>query len=48
MMTDKEIINAPTNHNFAKDKYPDRSTTSVQNYINVYRGTINSNFPYKD
>ena len=48
MMTDKEIRNAPTNHNFAGDSYPERSTTSVQNYINVYQGKILSGFPYKD
>ena len=48
MMTDKEIKNAPTNHNFAGDNYPARSTTSVQNYINVYQGKILSGFPYKD
>ncbi len=48
MMTDSEIKNAPTNHNFAGDKYPPRSTTSVQSYINVYQGKILSGFPYKD
>lgn len=48
MMTDNEIRNAPTNHNFASDSYPPRSTTSVQSYINVYSGTIYSNFPYAD
>ena len=46
MMTDYEIIHAPTNHDFAEDLYPERSTTSVQNYINVYQGTVSSNFPY--
>lgn len=48
MMTDSEILRAPTNHNFAKDQYPERATDSVQNYINVYQGTVSSNFPYKD
>lgn len=47
MMTDKEILAAPSNHAFAKSKYPDRSTTSVQKYIDVYSGKIKSGFPYK-
>lgn len=48
MMTDWEIDNAPTNHKFDEDAYPPRSTTSVQSYINVYQGSISSNFPYID
>ena len=48
MMTDAEIKNAPTDHNFAKDEYPERSTTSVQKYINVYSGKILSGFPYNE
>ena len=48
MMTDSEIKNAPTDHTFAKDSYPERSTTSVQKYINVYQGKILSGFPYKE
>lgn len=46
MMTDWEIDNAPTNHKFDEDAYPDRSTTSVQKYIDVYSGSISSDFPY--
>ncbi|MBR4557055.1 MAG: transglutaminase domain-containing protein [Clostridiales bacterium] len=48
MMTDREIYNAPTNHRFVEDEYPERSTTSVQSYINVYNGSISSGFPYID
>lgn len=46
MMTDYEIIHAPTNHDFDEDAYPERSTDSVQSYVNVYQGTIDSDFPY--
>ncbi|MCR5329294.1 MAG: hypothetical protein K6E12_10665 [Saccharofermentans sp.] len=46
MMTDSEIRNAPTNHNFASDNYPERADYSVQSYINVYSGKILSGFPY--
>ncbi len=48
MMTDAEIKAAPTDHTFAKDSYPERSTTSVQKYINVYQGKILSGFPYNE
>jgi len=48
MMTDREIALAPTNHRFDSDAYPERSTTSVQSYINVYSGSVSSNFPYID
>ena len=48
MMNDYEIIHAPTNHDFAEDMYPERATDSVQSYINVYQGTVSSNFPYID
>ena len=48
MMTDAEIKNAPTDHSFAKDEYPERASTSVQKYINVYQGKILSGFPYAD
>ena len=48
MMTDREIYNAPTNHKFDEDEYPERSTTSVQRYIDVYNGTVSSGFPYID
>ena len=47
MMTDKEIIAAPSDHTFEKSKYPERSTKSVQKYIDVYSGKIKSGFPYK-
>ena len=47
MMTDKEIYAAPSDHTFEKSKYPERSTTSVQKYIDVYNGKIKSGFPYK-
>lgn len=46
MMTDDEIANAPTNHDFAEDEYPPRATSSVQSYINVYSGSVSSSFPY--
>ena len=47
MMTDKEIYAAPSDHTFEKNKYPERSTTSVQKYVDVYSGKIKSGFPYK-
>ena len=33
---------------FDEDEYPERSTTSVQSYINVYNGSVSSDFPYID
>ena len=47
MMTDKEIYAAPSDHTFDKSKYPERSTKSVQKYVDVYNGKIKSGFPYK-
>ena len=47
MMTDKEIYAAPSDHTFDKSKYPERSTKSVQKYVDVYSGKIKSGFPYK-
>ena len=48
MMTDSELYRAPTSHRFAKEQYPERSTNSVQSYINVYQGTVSSSFPYNE
>ena len=48
MMTDSELATAPTSHRFAKEQYPERSTDSVQGYINVYQGTVSSSFPYNE
>ena len=48
MCTDAELKNKAGNHDFEGDLYPERSTESVQQYFNVYTGTIYSNFPYID
>ena len=48
MCTDAELKNKAGNHDFEGDLYPERSTVSVQQYINVYTGTIKSDFPYID
>ena len=47
-ITDAELKNKAGNHDFEGDLYPERSTVSVQQYINVYTGTIKSDFPYID
>lgn len=48
MMTDNDLKNAQGNHDFNSDLYPERSTTSVQSYVNVFNNYVSPDFPYAD
>lgn len=48
MCTDEELAAMPGNHDFDETLYPERATTSVQQYVDVYTDSISPDFPYSE